>query len=193
MTIRQLACVFCTILLAPHLAAAADRAPHEIGGFRLGASINNYNVISNRNFLHQVVVDETGGFRKGVIYYGDCARPGEIVKIKLKFKDSSAEFYRQILERYTKKFGKPYKFTGGTFGIVRAWKWEFTDKDNNRITLTLQHNLKNMDENIGNMIKLSMPDRIEAERKCFNAGRPQHRRTPPAEPGTPDWERLIPR
>ncbi len=192
MTIRQLVCIL-SILLAPHLAAAADRAPHEIGGFRLGASIHDYNVISNRNVLHQVVVDETGGFRKGVIYYGDCARPGEIVKIKLKFKDPSAEFYRRILKRYTKKFGKPYKFTGGTFGIVRAWKWEFTDKDNNRITLTLQHNLKNMDENIGNMIKLSMPDRIEAERKCVNAGRPRHRKTPPARLGTPDWERLIPR
>lgn len=193
MTTRQLVCVFCTILLSYHLAAAAAGAPHEIGGFRLGASIDNYNVINDHNFLHQVVIDETGGFRKGIIYYGDCAHPGEIVKIKLKFKDPSPEFYRQILERYTKKFGKPDEFTGGTFGIVLAWKWEFTDKDNNRITLTLQHNLKNMDENIGNMIKLSMPDRIEAERKCFNAGRSQHRKTPPAKPGTPDWERLIPR
>ncbi len=193
MTVRQFVCVFCTIVLSPNLAAAAAGAPHEIGGFKLGAAIADYNVINDHNFLHQVVVDETGGFRKGVIYYGDCARPGEIVKIKLKFKDSSFKFYRKILARYTKKFGKPDEFTGDTFGIVRAWKWKFTDKDNNRITLTLQHNLKNMDENIGNMIKLSMPDRIKAERKCFNAGRPQHRQTPPAGQGPPDWERLIPR
>ena len=34
--------------------------------------------------------------------------------------------------------------------------------------MLLQNNLKNPNEVIGNMVKLSLPDQIEAERKCFN-------------------------
>jgi hypothetical protein len=50
---------------------------------------------------------------------------------------------------------------------LHIWKWHFTDKDQNRITLNLQYNAKDPDANIGNMVKLSYPDRIEEERACF--------------------------
>ena len=147
---------------------AKENVPLSVGGFTLGKSIDEYDFISYRNFLKQVVIDQVPGFRKGMIEYGVCDRPGEIVRIKLKYLDSSKAFYKKLLRRYKEKFGEPDTFAGDPFGIVKAWKWHFKTGDGQRVTLTLQNNLKNPDETIGNMVKLTMPDRIEAERKCFN-------------------------
>jgi len=155
-------------LFIPVCATAADKAPLEIGGFTLGSSIDDYDFISYRNFLKQVVIQDIEGFRKGILYYGICERPGEIVKIKLKYRDSSEAFYKKLLNRYKKKFGKPDAYIGDSFGIVKAWRWTFIDDRNNKVLLRLQNNLKNPDESIGNTVKLERPDRIEAERVCFN-------------------------
>ncbi|HFQ89276.1 MAG TPA: hypothetical protein ENK27_04280 [Desulfobulbus sp.] len=185
----------CILLLPAMPAPAADKVPHEIGGFRLGASIDDYSYISYRNFLKQVVVDHIGGFRKGVIEYGVCAKPGQIVKIKLKYLDSSEKFYRKLFKEFKRRFGEPDEYTGDTFGIVKSWKWHFRDRNGNRISLSLQHNLKNPDEAMGNMVKMSLPDRIEAERKCFNKTCASRRGTPcsvlPPQTAA-DWDSLIP-
>ena len=170
MNYLSLALLFCclsagSICPAP---AYANKAPTEIGGFKLGSSIEEYEFISYHNFLKQVIIDKVPGFRKGVIEYGVCDRPGEIVKIKLKYLDTSQSFFKTLLKHYTKNFGEPDEFVGDSFGIVKAWKWHFKDKNGSRVTMILQHNLKNQNEVLGNMVKLYMPDRIEAERKCFN-------------------------
>ena len=89
--------------------------------------------------------------------------------------------------------GKPDEFTGDAFGIVLEWKWRFTDQDGNYITLSLQHNLKNIDENIGNMVKLTMPDRINAERECFLKQCQTEKKACPAAMMDESWENLIPR
>ncbi|MDH3327992.1 MAG: hypothetical protein OEM01_02040 [Desulfobulbaceae bacterium] len=180
-------------LLAAHISLADDNVPHEINGFRLGATIDEYEFISYRNYLKEVIIEDIGGFRKGEISYGVCDRPGEIVRIKMKYKDSSRKFYNQLLTRYKEKFGKPDEFTGDAFGIVLEWKWRFTDKNNNFIILSLQHNLKNIDENIGNMAKLSMPDRIKAERECFNKQCETKKQECPISMQSADWENMIPR
>ncbi len=155
-----------TTTLSPVL--AHDKTPHEIGGFKLGSYIDDYEFISYRNFLKQVVIDKIPGFRKGVIEYGVCDRPGEIVRIKLKYLDSTTSFYKKLLKQYKKKFGAPHQFTGDSFGIVKTWKWRFTDSEGNKVNLLLQHNLKNPDETIGTIVKMYLPDQIQAERKCFN-------------------------
>ncbi len=195
MILRYITSLLFTILLLAAVPSAAERVPHEIGGFRLGSSIDDYDYISYRNFLKQVVVDHIGGFRKGIIEYGVCANPGQIVKIKLKYLDSSEKFYRKLFKEYKRRFGEPDEFTGDTFGIVKSWKWRFRDKNGNRISLSLQHNLKNPDEATGNMVKLSLPDRIEAERKCFNKTCASRRDAPCATraPSDVDWDALIPR
>jgi len=181
------------VLLTALNASAVNNAPHEIGGFRLGASIDEYEFISYRNYLKDVIIDDIGGFRKGEISYGVCDRPGEIVRIKMKYKDSSREFYDHLLKLYKEKFGKPDEFTGDAFGIVLEWKWRFTDKDDNYITVSLQHNLKNIDENIGNMVKLTMPERIKAERDCFNRQCATNRAQCPVIIQSDDLENMIPR
>jgi hypothetical protein len=49
---------------------------------------------------------------------------------------------------------------------VLAWKWSFTDKDNNRISLILQHNTRDQEEKRGNSIKMTMWNLIEKETLC---------------------------
>lgn len=185
----------CLLLILPAGDIFADEvtAPLEINGFRLGASIDEYDFINFHNYLKEVVVNDIGGYRRGTLSYGTCERPGEIVHIKLKYKDHSYKFYQQLLKRYKKKFGKPEEFTGDAFGIVLSWKWRFMDKDNNYISLTLQHNKKNLDETMGNMVKLSMPDRIEAERICFIRKCEQEKMACPAGMMSDDWDNLIPK
>lgn len=181
------------LLPAFHCAAAEENVPHEINGFQLGKSIEEYDFITYRNYLKEVIVEDIGGFRKGFISYGVCDRPGEIVRIKMKYKDTTHKFYNKLLKSYKKKFGKPDEFTGDAFGIVLEWKWRFIDKNNEYITLTLQHNKKNIDENIGNMVKLTMPDRIKAERICFNKQCDLKKQECPESMQSTDWENLIPR
>ena len=99
----------------------------------------------------------------------------------------------QLLKRFKKKLGEPEAFTGDAFGIVLSWKWRFTDKDNNYISLILQHNRKNLSETIGNMVKLSMPDRIEAERLCYVKTCEKEKIECPISMMSDDWENLVPR
>lgn len=170
MNFLSLAVLFCCLVAGSILPAqaSAEKVPNEVGGFTLGTSIDEYEFISYRNFLKQVVIDKIPGFRKGIIEYGVCDRPGEIVKIKLKYLDHSKSFYKKLLKRYKKQFGEPDEYVGDSFGIVTGWKWRFRNNEGKRITMLLQHNLKNPDEVTGNMVKLHLPDQIEAERICFN-------------------------
>ncbi|MDD3618173.1 MAG: hypothetical protein RBR09_09990 [Desulfobulbaceae bacterium] len=194
MTLHRLLTLLGLLLLLPaHGAAAADNVPREINGIRLGASIDEYEFLTYNNYVMEVIINDIGGFRRGEISYGTCDRPGEIVRIKMKYKDSSRKFYNELLARYKKKFGKPDEFTGDAFGIVLEWKWRFTDQDGNYITLSLQHNQKNIDENIGNMVKLTMPDRIIAERECFLKQCQMDSKPCPAAMMDDSWENLIPR
>jgi len=185
--------ILLTIFLQSVTPSLADEhVPLEINGFRLGTSIEKYDYISYRNFLKEVIFEDMGGFRKAEIAYGVCRRPGEIIRIKMKYRNPSQKFYKKLLKSYKEKFGKPEEFVGDAFGIIMAWKWRFTDKDNNNITLVLQHNLKNLDENVGNMVKLSMPDRIEEERECFNKSFKNKKMDYPDAMLSRDWENMLP-
>jgi hypothetical protein len=194
MTLHRILILSGMLLLLPaHFAPAGDTVPQEINGIRLGASIDEYEFLTYNNYVKEVIINDIGGFRRGEISYGTCDRPGEIIRIKMKYKDSSRKFYNELLTRYRQKFGKPDEFTGDAFGIVLEWKWRFTDKDGRYITLSLQHNQKNIDENIGNMVKLTMPDRIVAERECFLKQCQVEKKACPAAMMEESWENMIPR
>lgn len=194
MTLHRILILSGMLLLLPaHFAPAGDTVPQEINGIRLGASIDEYEFLTYNNYVKEVIINDIGGFRRGEISYGTCDRPGEIIRIKMKYKDSSRKLYNELLTRYRQKFGKPDEFTGDAFGIVLEWKWRFTDKDGRYITLSLQHNQKNIDENIGNMVKLTMPDRIIAERECFLKQCQVEKKACPAAMMEESWENMIPR
>lgn len=187
------AIVLILLFLLPPLSPAKD-APTEVGGFVLGSDVTDYPDIEYSNFLKEVVIYNWNGFAKGIISYGVCDAPGEIVKIKLKYADSSKQFFKTLLQKYERKYGKPDEWKGDSFGILHIWKWRFTNAEGDRITLILQHNTKNPNENTGNMVKLYNPDQVIREQNCFNKhcdlnGTAHNKNKKPA---AINWNYLIP-
>ena len=176
--------------------AFAENTPHEIAGIKLGTNVNGYPDIIRSNFLKDVVVTDWHGFRKGIISYGTCKHIDQILKIDMKYENKSREFYQKLLTEFRKKFGEPDKWKGDSFGIMHKWKWNFTDKEQNQVSLALQHNDKDSDETIGNMVKLAYPEKIEEERRCFiNMCQNMKGKTEAArndELKNSDWSHLVP-
>lgn len=192
---KQIITLFFIILLGAGIpvswTAAEVKPPTSVGGITLGTSIEGYNITVQENFLKEVTVLGLKGFRKGFITYGTCDRPGEIVRIKLKYDDKSLDFYENLLKKYKKKFGSKPKYVGDSFGNFKAWKWSFSGTNNKRTTLVLQHNLRDEAESIGNSIKLNLPDQLNAERECSNQ-KSQAQAGAPSGSTNPDWEQLLP-
>ena len=183
-------------LLGLASALATPKAPTEIGGFKLGDHITDYADIEYSDFLKDVVVNDWHGFRKGIISYGTCANPGQIVSIRMKFEDPSKQFYDELLKKYKAKYGKPDEWNGDAFGVVYIWRWRFVDENNRRVNLLLQHNLQDDKENVGNMVKLSYPELVEEERLCFIdfcEAKTADQKETIKQRMKPDWDYMIPR
>lgn len=201
---KILAWTACMLILVSSVCHAD--APKELGGFRLGSDIAGYRnqvvmetamPIRYAEWITEVESIASEGFKPGLIAYGTCADPGKIVRIKLKYADDSRQFFDALVREIEKKYGKPAEWRGDTFGIVISWKWSFVDKQNNRISMILQHNKLDTDEKIGNSIKLTMTGQVEKERDCFQKKYPNFREgganLPSAEIPTKDWDRFLPR
>jgi len=191
----------CLILVLLWGLPARAEVPRELAGFVLGGHISQVKdrirmetALPERYqpFIHEAEIREMGAFKSGLITFGNCAAPGRIVRIRLKYEDSSRKFYEELLRRFKERFGDPDEWRGDPFGIVLAWKWSFTDREGNRISLILQHNSRDEEERIGNAVKFTMTNLIEEERLCFEK---KQAPPPPKAPGTqaPDWNLLVPR
>jgi hypothetical protein len=181
----------------------AAQTPHEIAGFMLGKNIDEYRdavvlasdiPIRFRDSIREVEIKPMPGYKSGLVTYGTCIQKGRILRIRLKYLDASKKFYKTLLDRFKDRFGEPSEWRGDPFHIVINWKWSFTDKGGNRISLQLQHNTKDVEEKIGNTVKLSMPHAIQSEQECLEkkeaASKQGKKPTPGASPG---WDLLIPR
>ena len=199
---------FLTIMMAVLLSSAPliAQVPHQIGGFTLGTNIAEYGEkvdletaipIRYMTYLKEVEIRNMEGFKSGLICYGTCAVPGQIVRIKLKYADFTKKFYDRLFELFKERFGKPAEWMGDPFKIVIAWKWSFTDKDNNKISLTLQHNTKDAEEKIGNAVKITALSLIEKEYLCFKNRYPKYGESAIKDESRPrdkvNWDLFIPR
>ncbi len=138
---RKIPCFSALIaaLLFPVLSFA--QAPQQIAGIRLGDNLDQYrNILRMDTSLpvrHMEYISEVElkpsfeGYRSGYIFYGNCDKPGRIVKIKLKYERSDKEFFEDLLQRFKQKFGEPDQYRGDAFRAFIAWKWSFRDKDGN--------------------------------------------------------------
>lgn len=182
------------------------QAPHQVAGFALGRDIGDYKEmvkmeislpIRHMEYLKEVEIKQMQWFKSGLIAYGDCDAPGRIVRIKLKYADSTEKFYETLLKRFKKRFGEPGEWRGDFFQVILAWKWSFTDSQNNRISMTLQHNIRDEEQKMGNSIKLTMTNLVKKERLCFEQRHPETRKRPRKQKsksrGRIDWDRLVPR
>lgn len=205
---QKIAClsVLIAALLLPMVSFA--QAPQQIAGIRLGAAIDQYapilqmdNALPVRHMeyiLEVALKPSFEGYRSGYIFYGNCDKPGRIVKIKLKYERNDKEFFDELLQRFKQKFGEPDQYRGDAFRTFIAWKWSFSDKDGNHISLILQHNSADVEEYTrGNSVKLSATSLIEKETKCDELRNPEPRQTQPGKGekkalAPADYQRFIP-
>lgn len=191
LTVLFLFITCCTVTYAKD-----TQVPISIAGISLGSNVTSYPEITDSNFMKEVVVTDWHGFRKGVISYGICLNQDMILKIDMKYEDKSKKFYNKLLKKIKASYGDPDTWSGDSFGLKHIWKWHFTDKNDDRVTLKLQYNSKDSNETIGNMIKLSYPDKIADERSCFmdmcEASREDFDTGRLEELKKSDWSHLIP-
>lgn len=186
----------------------AGDAPHQIAVFKLNTNIaesKDYVImetalpIRHMENIEEVEIKPIEGIKSGLIAYATCTAPGHIVRIKLKYKDSGKKFYEQLFKRIKKKYGEPDEYRGDPFQIALSWKWSFTDKDNNRISMTLQHNSMDTEEKRGNSIKLTMRNLIEEDLNCYKIkaldqrAKLRQRDWKVMSPGLSGWELYVPR
>lgn len=205
---RKIICLSILViaLLVPVMGFA--QAPQQIAGIRLGANLDEYKgILQMDNPLpvrHMEYISEVElkpsfeGYRSGYIFYGNCEKPGRIVKIKLKYERSDKEFFDELVKRFKQKYGNPDQYRGDAFRAFIAWKWSFKDKDGNNISLILQHNSADVEEYTrGNSVKLSATSLIEKEARCEELKNPepkqhQHSKGEKRAKETADFQRLIP-
>lgn len=197
-----------TISFAVVPGIALAEAPHQVGGFVLNEDIKKFEdrVIMNTALpiryaenIEEVEIKFTPGFKSGLIAYGTCEKPGNIVRIKLKYADSSKAFFKDLLKQFKKRFGEPDEYRGDPFQIMIAWKWSFVDQQNHNISLTLQHNTRDEEEKIGNAVKLTNTTLIEKDLECFKRKQLDYqeklreREWKAIEPEASGWEIFLPR
>ena len=154
----------------------AAEAPHQVAVFKLGSNISDVKdyvimetalPIRYMENIEEVEVKPIEGIKSGLIAFATCAAPGQIVRIKLKYKDASKKFFETLLKKIKAKFGEPDQYRGDPFHILISWKWSFVDDDHNRISLTVQHNTMDTDEKVGNAIKLTMTSLVEEDQRLI--------------------------
>ena len=199
---KQLTIGTVLFLLAISATARAVEAPHQIAGYSLGSQLEEYDEkvkydtlfpLRDSKFIHEVEIRAPQGFKSGLLWAGNCAKPGRIARIRLKYQDPSKKFYEQLLKRFKQRFGDPSEWQGDPFHIVLAWKWTFTDPQGNRISLVLEHNTRDREESIGNSVKLTMWNLIDEERQCFEKkASAESKKKTPTKKQKPSWDQLIP-
>lgn len=197
-----------TLLLLGAPAMALSEAPGQVGGFVLNQNIKAFEdrVIMDTALpvryaenIEEVEIKFTQGFKSGLIAYGTCEKPGHIVRIKLKYADSSKRFYKDLLKKFKKRFGEPDEYRGDPFKIVDAWKWSFVNKQNQKISLTLQHNAMDEQKKMGNAVKLANTTLLEEDNLCYKhkqldfRERLRQREWKAVKPQDSGWELFLPR
>jgi hypothetical protein len=180
--------------------------PHQLGPFILGHDINEFAdfvqmdtslPIRYMESIREVEIKPLKGFKSGLIAYGTCTAPNRVVRIKLKYSDSTKAFYEKLKKRIENRFGKSNEYRGDPFHIVIGWKWSFTDTDNNTITLLLQHNTRDEEEKMGNSIRLTMTNLLISDWECHKNKAPTEQAdsnvSEPQELEQTGWDLFVPR
>lgn len=202
------AAVLALSLLAGVGPARAVDAPQELAGIRLGQTVESMgdklvtadaDRAFHRPYIGIMPVAPVPGYRSGYVDYGLCARPGQIVRIKMHYVDDSLAFFKQVMAALTKRYGEPREWRGNAFGTLRTWKWSLRTPDGQPVSLILMH-YEGEDGAFtdGNSIRISATsmvreeERCQAEKQASIKGRADARnQAGDAQPLAPDW--FLPR
>jgi hypothetical protein len=200
--------IFITVFIALTAGMSSAETPNQIGPFILNGPMTDVETFVNMEtalpvrymeFVHEVEIKRIKGFKSGLVAYSTCEKPGRIVRIKLKYADSSKKFYENLIKRIEKRYGKSDEYRGDPFQVVVAWKWSFVDKDKNRISLIVQHNSRDEEEKMGNSIKLTLTSLIEQYKNCYEEklaetnGEQMETAKEIEIPGLTGWDLFLPR
>jgi hypothetical protein len=157
--------------------------PRELAGIRLGGNVDEIPhllamdmsiPVRHEPYLREVPTTDIEGYRSGYVTYGTCAQPGRILRIKMKHELEDKDFFEVLLQAFKKKFGDTCEYKGDAFRQFVAWKWSFTDKDDNRFSLILQHNSAGDEEyTSGNSVKMTGINWIQEEQACYAKKNPK--------------------
>jgi hypothetical protein len=194
------------VLLFPNH-ASADKAPTTIAGITLGEQISRFVdlvqmetsiVLRDRRYLREVSTQQIDGYKSGTVDFGDCSKPGRIVRIKLKYDYEDKNFFDKLLEKFKEKFGEPDEWRGDPFHVIIAWKWSFKNKKGDNISLTLQHS-RDEEYKWGNSVKLTNTTLMDQEQLCYEKKNQQKGGSEETEPTSEkrmlsekDYQRFIP-
>ncbi|MCU0587135.1 MAG: hypothetical protein MUF52_03175 [Syntrophobacteraceae bacterium] len=153
------------------------KAPQSIVGIRLGSQIEELKdmveigaavPLWGSQYLMRAPLRSARGYQSGYVVYGNCARKGRVVRIKLTYEDESLDFYNKLQSLLTRRYGKPSEWRGNPFGTLRIWKWSLRDPDGKRVSIILQHYVGDDDSfTPGNSIRLTHSSYIEEESACY--------------------------
>lgn len=134
------------------------------------------------------------GIMNGAVAYAACSQKGRIVRIKLRFDNSSLSFYHDLRRRYEQAFGKPDEWRGDPLQTVISWKWSFSDEAGRRVGLELTHS-NDDDYKIGNFVKMTLRSLWEEEAACFKRSKASQdmEAIVPTPRGQLDFGQLVPR
>lgn len=173
----QLKALLLFLFLVVPISGQAHDIPMSLAGIRLGSDVSTVKhcckittdiPLSDERHLNEIdlMPEFVPGIKSGTVAYANCSKKGAIVRIKLKFDNSSRSFFDDLLDRYTDKFGKPIKWRGNPFQTVLAWKWSFSDSHGQKINLELTHS-NDDDYKIGNFVKMTSRSLWEEEEACY--------------------------
>lgn len=200
---KKIAWWFVALFILSSTGTCLAEVPYQIGPYVLNRPVTEFESflrmdtalpIRYMEYINEVEIKPIKGFKSGLIAYSTCETPGRVVRIKLKYADSSKKFYDDLLKRVEQRFGKSSAYRGDPFQIVVAWKWSFVDQDQNRINLILQHNSRDEEEKIGNSIKLTLFSKLEPYGDCATkapkaSGQPEKTMEIP---GLSGWNLFLP-
>ncbi|MDK2956024.1 MAG: hypothetical protein PWQ57_1520 [Desulfovibrionales bacterium] len=173
--IKRILCVLAFTLLTATAAHADFRLPKNVGDFVLGDDISNYTELvdmgslttpANHPYASQVKVKNIPGVKSGYVSFGDCAHPGRIFRIKLKYEDASDKLFHRIMAIYTNAYGMPESW-GDVEETFEGWKWSLKDDYGNEVNIILERYLRGEGVEPGVSLRAYIPSYRQAERECW--------------------------
>lgn len=166
-----------SVFFASFASGGTNTIPKGIAHFRLGDPLDGYLSRINTAFpfhdidypyLNYYEIYPFEGFSGGFVATGNCTGSRKVIRIKLKYSDSSEGFFNRIKSELEKRYGKPQAYLGDPFHLFISWKWRFEDQEGNVVTMILEHySGKGEDYASGTAIKLNYTSEIGKEELCF--------------------------
>ncbi len=180
------------VVLSAVTALCETKTPREIAGLTLGADVKGLEQrldmskavpLWDKPYLTRANILPTKGYRGGYVLFGNCANPGKIVRIKLKYKDKKPGLFQTLGKTLTTRYGDPKPLMSDQGGLYLGMAWKFGDHKIGVTALLLEHSAgDDAESSEGNSIRLTDNALLDQEQACYEANRKKEPEPQPAFP-----------